>query len=93
MLCKRTMRAALAPLVGLVGLLGATIVSAQNTVEVVVASQLVDDEAGTVTIASESLAGGTANITEGHYHVNTASGTAMVQRNCPAIAGNPAPRR
>ena len=90
MLCKRTMRAALAPVVGLIGLLGATMVSAQDDeVDVVIASQLVADVTGTVTIASESLAGGTGNVTEGHYHVNTASGTAATVRNCAARDGMP----
>lgn len=89
MLCKRTMRAALAPVVGLIGLLGATMVSAQNKVDVVIASQLggVDDVTGAVTIASESLRGGTGNVSEGHYHVNTASGTAPAMGTC----GNPNP--
>lgn len=79
MLCKRTMRAALAPLVGLIGLLGATMVNAQNTLDAVVASQNPDvmDDAGAPTIASETLSAGEMNalVTEGHYHVMTSSST------------------
>ena len=77
MLCKRIMRAALAPVIGLVGLLGATMVSAQdNDIDVVVA--VWDDThgmevAGPVTLASETLSGVTGMVTEGHYHVQTAS--------------------
>ena len=77
MLCKRIMRAALAPVIGLVGLLGATMVSAQdNDIDVVVA--VFDDShgmevAGPVTLASETLSGATGMVTEGHYHVFTAS--------------------
>ena len=49
---------------------------AQNPIEVVITGQPgVADVAGPVTIASESLRGGSDNITEGHYHVNTASGS------------------
>ncbi len=92
MLCKRTMRAALAPVVGLIGLLGATMVSAQNSVDVVIASQLggVADVKGPVTIASESLRGGEGNVTEGHYHVNTASGTIMMDSCDDRSNSNPA---
>lgn len=85
MLCKRTMRAALAPLVGLVGLLGATMVSAQeNTLDAVVATQVPGetDMEGAPTIASETLSAGDDIdpmkwVTEGHYHVMTSSTTLM----------------
>ncbi|MYD99050.1 MAG: hypothetical protein F4X98_16895 [Gammaproteobacteria bacterium] len=72
------MRAALAPLVGLIGLLGATMVSA-NTLDAVVATQVpgLMDAAGAPTIASETLSAGEMNamVTEGHYHVTTSSST------------------
>ena len=74
MLCKRTMRAALAPVVGLVGLLGATMVSAQD-LEAVVVSQVPGEMemSGAVMIASETLS--TGSVTEDHYHVVTSSST------------------
>ena len=75
MLCKRTMRAALAPVVGLVGLLGATMVSAQDDLEAVVVSQVPDEMemSGAVMIASETLS--TDSMTDDHYHVVTSSST------------------
>ncbi|MCE2425951.1 MAG: hypothetical protein J4F45_12785, partial [Pseudomonadales bacterium] len=71
------MRAALAPVVGLVGLLGATMVSAQE-LDAWLASQVPGemDALGAVTIASETLSAGDGGlVTEGHYHVVTSSST------------------
>ena len=83
MLCKRTMRAALAPVIGLVGLLGATMVSAQEDLSAVIATKVVGgmEVDGPVTLASETLSGVTGMVTEGHYHVFTASSSV------PAVAG------
>ena len=83
MLCKRIMRAALAPVIGLVGLLGATMVSAQEDLSAVIATKVVGgmEVAGAVTLASETLSGVTGMVTEGHYHVFTASSSV------PAVAG------
>ena len=83
MLCKRTMRAALAPVIGLVGLLGATMVSAQEELSAVIATKVVGgmEVDGPVTLASETLSGVTGMVTEGHYHVFTASSSV------PAVAG------
>ena len=83
MLCKRTMRAALAPVIGLVGLLGATMVSAQEDLSAVIATKVVGgmEVPGAVTLASETLSGVPGMVTEGHYHVFTASSSV------PAVAG------
>ena len=81
MLCKRTMRAALAPVIGLVGLLGATMVSAQEELSAVIATKVVGgmEVDGPVTLASETLSGVTGMVTEGHYHVFTASSSVPMQ--------------
>ena len=81
MLCKRTMRAALAPVIGLVGLLGATMVSAQEDLSAVIATKVVGgmEVPGPVTLASETLSGVPGMVTEGHYHVFTASSSVPMQ--------------
>ena len=86
----------LAPVIGLVGLLGATMVSAQD-LSAVIATKVAGrmEVAGPVTLASGTLSGATGMVTEGHYHLFTASSTATIVAGesyfCNNVMGNEDP--